>query len=427
MKIEQNHIFATIDVDNMYSNIPCDEALEALGNRLTESKQFNNDEIKDILNMVGEIIKQNYYEWNGNIYHDPKGLPMGGPLSALLAEIFLQKFEESHILNNKNPHHSKIKFYCRYVDDAIFLLRCTKRQAKQLLIYLNSIHETIKFKLETENNHEIHFLDVKVIKNGETVRFGIYHKPTQTDLVIPKDSNHPYAYKMSAFRAMINRLLSFNLSPEEYEKEKLIIKQIALNNGYDHSLIDNMIRKTKLNKIKNSPKNAESNKTYIPFTYTGVFSETIGNIFKRHDIQPGYKIKNKNLFSSSSGKKVTKENMKGVYMVECNSGAQCDKKYIGFTNRNFHSRFKEHNARNQNNPTSIVAKHLKENTNHSIEFNTSMSVLKQCNNAKKANVWEEYFIYKHCKSNGKNNLLNKKEDFSDKITYEILNELDGGI
>jgi len=425
VKMEKNHVLVTVDVENMYANIPCNEALEALGNRLTRSKKFSNEEINDIMTMVMEILKQNYFEWNNSIYQDPNGLPMGGPLSALLAEIYLQQFEESFILNNRNPHFNKIKFYCRYVDDIIILIRSTIRQTKQILNHLNNIHETVKFKMENEKDHTINFLDVKVIKSGENVKFGIHHKPTQTDLIIPKDSNHPYAYKMSAFRSMVNRLLSYNLSPEEYEKERCLIKTIAYNNGYEPNLIDNIIRKTKFQKAKNNPTSTKNDKTYIPFNYMGVYSETIGNVFRKHNIQPGYKIKNKHYFDNSSNKcNIKKEHTKGVYMIECNNGDKCNKKYIGFTNRNFYDRFKEHNAIKQNNPASMMAKHLKENKGHSIDFSKSMSVLKRCNNRKKANIWEEYSIYKYCTNHGNDSLLNKKEDFSDKITYKILNQLD---
>lgn len=371
--------------------------------------------------MVEEITKQNYFEWNGKTYCNPKGLPMGGPLSALLAEIYLQQFEKNNILTPTNPHHRKILFYRRYVDDSFIVFKGTKRQANVFLKYLNNIHNSIKFKMELEDNNCLNFLDVKITKvNNSNYEFGIYRKPTQTDLVIPKNSNHPYQYKLSAFRSMIYRLLTYNLCSREFEKEKNIIKQIAFNNGYDIQLIDNLIRKTKYNLHK--PQDHSINKKYIPFCYVNKFSETIGNIFKNNGFQPGYKLNRKPIQGEKQS--IDKKQDKGVYLIECNNGDKCDKKYVGYTNRSFYQRFKEHNATKQVNPTSIVAQHLQSNKGHKIDFEKSLSVLKSCGQKNKAKVWEELFIFQHMRGHGNDTMLNKREEYSDKITYQLFCDVD---
>jgi hypothetical protein len=47
-------------------------------------------------------------------------------------------------------------------------------------------------------------------------------------------------------------------------------------------------------------------------------------------------------------------------------------KYIGYANRAFKVKFKEHPAVEQSNASSMVAKHLKCNATHSIEINNSV-------------------------------------------------------
>lgn len=255
------------------------------------------------------------------------------------------------------------------------------------------------------------------------MEFGVFRKPTQTDLVIPKESNHPFSYKLAAFRSMANRLLGYKLSAEEYALERDTMNQIAICNGYDPSLIDNLIRKTKFKLAKPRPTENKKDSNFIPMGYTNKNTELIGNIFKREFFYPGYKI-NKRMSFNSRNKVENKETQKGVYIIECDLEKGCNQKYIGYTNRSFKERFKEHNARNHKCPASMVAQHLKANPSHNINFKDSMKVLKTCGNKAKSKVYEEYFIYKHISDNGKTSLLNKKDDFSEKITYKLYAGLD---
>lgn len=73
--------------------------------------------------------------------------------------------------------------------------------------------------------------------------FSIFHKPSHTDLVVHSSSFYPFTHKLAASRSMIHRPLSVLLREENYQKEYLIIKQMAINKGYDAQLIDKMIEK----------------------------------------------------------------------------------------------------------------------------------------------------------------------------------------
>lgn len=422
--LEKTHLLTSIDVDNMYGSIPKQEAISALREKLVECDKFKEEEINDIVSMVSEIVNQNYFMWNGKIYTDPNGVPMGGPLSALIAEIYLQKFETGHIINDTNLHRHKIVFYCRYVDDCFMIIKGTTRQSGVILNHLNSIHRSIKFKMETEKNKSLPFLDVKVIKTNNKLEFGVYRKDTQTDLVIPIESNHPMSYKLAAFRSLVHRLVTYGLSPTEFNKEKSIIKQIAFNNGYSTDLVDNMIRKCRFKLLNQNENNGINQHKFIPFRFVNKFSEHIGNVFKKSAYMPGYKI-NKIFKSNRPRETQNKENQRGVYLINCNAGEKCDKMYVGHTNRTFKDRFKEHCARNQRNPTSKVAQHLKDNPQHNINFQQSLEALKICNDAKRSRVWEEYFIFKNASCCGKDSMLNVKEDFTDKITFHLYNRLEG--
>ena len=135
----------------------------------------------------------------------------------------MNELERCKIMNVVNPFKKEIVYWYRYVDDIICLYRGDESKCKDFLIYLNSISNKIKFTIET-NTNEISFLDLKISKEENKHKFKIHRKPTQTDLIIPKNSNHPWQHKMSSFYSLINRLLNVPMNENDYKDEKRIIK-----------------------------------------------------------------------------------------------------------------------------------------------------------------------------------------------------------
>ena len=68
----------------------------------------------------------------------------------------------------------KIKFYCRYVDDTVLLIKPEDIQLVQDMF--NSFHENLRFKVDRFENEVQHFLDIKTSAEG----LKIYHKNTHT-------------------------------------------------------------------------------------------------------------------------------------------------------------------------------------------------------------------------------------------------------
>jgi hypothetical protein len=66
---------------------------------------------------------------------------MGSPLSGIIAEIFLQHYEDTnikHLLDTKN-----IAFYTRYVDDILIIFDTTKIDSHTINPYINNIHNNL--------------------------------------------------------------------------------------------------------------------------------------------------------------------------------------------------------------------------------------------------------------------------------------------
>ena len=109
---------------------------------------------------------------------------------------------------------------------------------------MNTVTHNIQFTMETETNNELNFLDLTVTRQLNSLNFKIYRKPTTTNVTIHADSHHPFSQKLVAYNSFIHRLLMIPLN-NDFECELNIIKHIALANGYESQMIDNILRKHK--------------------------------------------------------------------------------------------------------------------------------------------------------------------------------------
>lgn len=386
--------------------------------RLFDS-EYTDIEILDIINLLTTCLEQNFFNFNNETYIQKTGLAMGSPLSPILADIFMHSLESYHILHN-NPFTSHIQYYYRYVDDILILWSGPVNLLPEFLGYVNSIHTTIKFTLETQDeNRSLNFLDLNIKLSDNKHSFDIFRKPTHTGVVIDNTSLHPISHKLAAFNCYINRVLNIPLSQENYNKEILIIKQIASNHNYNSTLIDTLLTKRLNKNIQNAvyinqPTTTPTNLPYRSLTYIGPVTHRISNCFNHF-----YHI---SLKSSNSVEKLLVNNKDkinpldrcGVYKLSCNT---CNATYIGCTYRNFKTRLKEHvRCLSSTSGFSHFAKHLTEN-NHS--FDNSLKILHLMGKGKLLNNLESLEILKDAK-NPNTLSLNAQLQFESTLTFSVI-------
>nr|VZI12756.1 unnamed protein product [Spirometra erinaceieuropaei] len=131
-----------------------------------------------------------YFTFDGTIYEQMKGTPMGSPISGFIAEAVLQWLESLVF------QHHKPKFWTRYVDDTFVVI-----DRDQLLTFkerLNSVFPDIQFTMEEEENNLLAFLDVLVCrKDGGGLKTNVFRKAINTMQILNFNSNHPISHKRS--------------------------------------------------------------------------------------------------------------------------------------------------------------------------------------------------------------------------------------
>ena len=408
--IPHNSTLASFDIVNLYTNIPITETLDILHNKL-KLTDTPTETITEIMDSVKTVTQQNYFTYNNKFYTQAEGLPMGSPISSLLAEIFLQNMENTKILHKNNKHTQKIIYWHRYVDDIIVLYNGNIRQCNTLLNYINKLHTQLKFTAEYEQNSTLNFLDLTIKKLNHKHTFKIYRKPTTTDNIIHNTSNHPTQHKHAAITTMLHRLLQVPMSTDDYEEELNTIKYIAQANGYEHTLVDR-----KLGKIKNKQIRNTQNNKYITLTYINQQSEKLAQSFKKAGYKTAFRTDNKlkNKIQHNTNNNTDKYNTSGIYKLKC---TDCEKFYIGQTGRTFKQRYKEHIQALKSKSESTYANHLL-NTGHThTDINTNMEILHIIPKSHKMNTIEQYEIYRHTKTEN-THILNEQTHFKSNILFD---------
>ncbi|BHF77126.1 hypothetical protein SprV_0502022900 [Sparganum proliferum] len=104
-----------------------------------------------VLQLLKSCLKT-YFTFDGTIYEQVKGTPMGSPISGFIAEAVLQRLEALVF------QHHKPKFWARYVGDTFVVIE--RDQVLTFQEHLNAVFPDIQFTMEEEENNQLVFLDV---------------------------------------------------------------------------------------------------------------------------------------------------------------------------------------------------------------------------------------------------------------------------
>ena len=154
-----NYFMVSYDVRSLFTNVPLKETIRITMDRLYRSHRIVPPTMpENVLKHLLELcVQDNVFVFNGEVYYQHDGVAMGNSLGPILADIFMCHLEETSILTSDlSP-----EFYRRYVDDT-FCLFSNKEDAIKFLDYINTIHPSIKFDMELENNNKLEFLDIVV-------------------------------------------------------------------------------------------------------------------------------------------------------------------------------------------------------------------------------------------------------------------------
>ena len=98
----------------------------------------------------------------------------------------------------------KLKLFMQYVDDSGAIIK--ENSVDCCIRPLNGFNDNFFFTYEKEVNHNISFLDIKIIRVGEQLKTDLYVKDSKSDRMLNYRSIQPLQHKIALIYGEIRRL-----------------------------------------------------------------------------------------------------------------------------------------------------------------------------------------------------------------------------
>ncbi len=325
--VEDDETMVSFDVVSLFTSIPRDLAMTTISSLLQEEDTTEGPTIDDYKQLL-DIVFRTIFQFNGNIYEQVKGTPMGSPISGLIAEAVLQRLEQIAFADT-TP-----KLWLRYVDDTFVIIK--REEKENLYKTINEIFADIQFTEEKEQNGQLAFLDVLIKRrNDSKLETTVFRKSTNTDRILQANSNHPFAAKVASIKPLFDRVNTHCSTEEAKRAELKTLYRICRINGYSSNHIKAARRQPR---VKNQ--NDDSTK-WRALPYIAKVSEATARILAPFGIKvahrPSQTIGNKLIRPKNALQETEKSN--GVYRIDCD---ECDCYYVGETKKRLATRLKQH-------------------------------------------------------------------------------------
>ena len=369
VKISGEEELVSFDVSALFTSIPVSTALDVINRLFTE--HIEDPEAKDkygcsfrrntiglekdeVMSLLKLVLENCVFTFQDRFYKQLHGAAMGSPCSPVVANIYMEYFENM-ALGPELP--VPIKDWKRYVDDVFSII--PKGNRVILLRYLNSIDPHIKFTIEQPNAEGgIPFLDTFPKPKGEEIAVAVYRKPTHTDRYLDFNSSHPVSAKRAVVRALMDRAENVCSDPEILANEIDHLNKVLHYNNYPQWMIKQRGKMEKQDPLIHPETGNEIQKRfYISVPYFPGLSESFKKIFKYTPVQVCFKGVNtlKSMLMHPKDKVPNDQKKDLVYHWECKADG-CKSSYIGETSRALGERVKEHSK----STTSAILKHCKD-------------------------------------------------------------------
>ena len=163
---DEDYQFVSFDVQSLSTNVPVSKTINIIVDRVYNKKLINaNLKKSKMKKLLLDSCTKTAFSFDNVLYEQCDGVSMGSSLGPVLANIILTEFE--NVIVKPLIETSVLKFYCRYVDDTLLLIK--KDEMQHVLNSFNSFDKSLRFtSVDTFNDGNIHFLDIKILNQGET-------------------------------------------------------------------------------------------------------------------------------------------------------------------------------------------------------------------------------------------------------------------
>ncbi|XP_046401606.1 uncharacterized protein LOC124167667 [Ischnura elegans] len=153
MRLESTDIMVSFDVVSLFTRVPIMDTMELLKGK------FDHDTVL----LFHHALTTTYFKYNDTFYEQTDGVAMGSPLSPVIANFFMESFEEEAL----SSATLKPRCFYRYVDDTFIIWPHGRESLQHFLSHMNSRHANIQFTMEIEKDNRIPFLDILIHRKND--------------------------------------------------------------------------------------------------------------------------------------------------------------------------------------------------------------------------------------------------------------------
>ena len=271
--IPSDALLLTIDVSNLYLNIPQDEGTEASLNALEKANNLPMPQelTKQLFDFV---LKENVFTFGEKAFKQVRGTAMGTKMAPSYANIFMEPNFLQHQL-------VKPLLWKRYIKDIFLIWKGNQTQLDTFLKYLNLFHPTIKFTSESSTS-TVNFTIYKGtrFKSSHKLDYKMHFKPTNTFQYLHHQSSYTTSTKKAVIIGEAKRFKRTNSDTETYNKTIQQFKHHLSLRGYPPDFIEHTLQKTNI--ANRNPKPTQNTHPLVLVTSYSSATKSLHTKLKEH-------------------------------------------------------------------------------------------------------------------------------------------------
>jgi hypothetical protein len=193
----------------------------------------------DIMFLIEYVVKNSYVQHAGIIFHQTKGIPMGGNASPLLADLCLSMLEYHYIM--KHPTEARrLSCTMRYIDDILTLNTSIMKD-----VYHNIYDPSLPLSFDDTSQGNGHYLDLQLDRNTGSI--DLYDKRNDFKFEVIRytqaNSNCPRTIGLNTLFAQLLRVARIVSDPKSLYIHFTQLINIFQTKGYSKAEISRTFHK----------------------------------------------------------------------------------------------------------------------------------------------------------------------------------------
>ena len=173
----------------------------------------------------------------------------------------------------------------RYIDDVFTIWTHGEDSLKEFIAYLNDIHPTLKFTFKYSKT-QTEFLDVNVIKEGNSLKTDLFIKDTDTHQYLHAKSCHTYHTKKGIPYGQALRIRRIVSDDSVFLRRCGDLEDWLVKRGHEKRLVENEISKAKDvgrdDLLKEKTTTDQDDRLNLVLRYHPALSRNVHDIIKKH-------------------------------------------------------------------------------------------------------------------------------------------------